>query len=435
MNKLIIILFSIFCISIFYRGDLPHFSSRVYITSIVIQIFAIYKVFIDSKIAFSLKKMFYLFNFFFFGVAPLLQFYEKYAAYGGKVLKEENFFHLNIVIIVIMILYEVFYSFFIKSVKVKNHVSERNVHLSRKQIVILMFVSIVGFLVTFYTNDFDVVSMMVRGGDLKRTSEISSTALSLFLGQVFRPMPMISLFFVLLDKKVDFKIKALFFILAVATIFPMGVPRFFAAALYIPLLLILFPILSRKNLFSIIFVLGLLIIFPFLDKFRGFERDEKLELGFDFKMFNSGHFDSYQNFANIVVGDIVTYGQQLIGVIFFWVPRSIWPTKPVGSGTLLANKLNLVWDNISANFFAEGYINFGYPGILLFIVVIALYSAKLDKKYWSGGYMDNSFKIIYMILNGMIFFMLRGDLLSSTAFTVGFLGSYIIIKRFARLSL
>jgi hypothetical protein len=173
------------------------------------------------------------------------------------------------------------------------------------------------------------------------------------------------------------------------------------------------------------------LIFPFLNNFRNFGEYTEIKLGFDFQMFLTGDFDSYQNFALIVSNDIVTYGSQLLGVIFFWVPRSLWPGKPIGSGAFVADKLNLIFSNISANYFAEGYINFGFLGIFIFLLLIAYLTAKFDKIYWTRiiNLNNNFLTILYLISLGMLFFMLRGDVLSSFAYTIGFILAALFVYK------
>ncbi|MGZ5255033.1 MAG: hypothetical protein ACXWCT_11540, partial [Flavitalea sp.] len=170
------------------------------------------------------------------------------------------------------------------------------------------------------------------------------------------------------------------------------------------------------------------------DTFRAFGRNTELKFSIDYKMFQSGHFDSFQNFAFILSEEIITYGYQLLGVLFFWVPRAVWPSKPVGSGELIAEIMQFEWNNVSANFFAEGYVNFGFFGILAFVFLLARYTAVIDKIYWvtlrqSGPVSGNFFRILYYIMLGMLFFILRGDLLSSFAFTIGFMISYFVVYK------
>ncbi len=117
-----------------------------------------------------------------------------------------------------------------------------------------------------------------------------------------------------------------------------------------------------------------------------------------------------------------TKGRQLTAVALFYVPRSVWPTKPVGSGAFLFDQLNLGFNNVACTFLAEGYINFGLAGSLVFAAVMALLIARYDGWYWRrGGRVRFTLpRLFYMVCVGMLFFILRGDLLSSFAYTVGF---------------
>ena len=148
-------------------------------------------------------------------------------------------------------------------------------------------------------------------------------------------------------------------------------------------------------------------------------------------MFLESHFDAYSNFVHILANDITTSGYQLLGSLLFWVPRSIWPSKPIGSGAFLSEEIKLNWTNISCCYFAEGYINFGFFGILIFTFFLAWYCASFDKAYWKINKEKNKnycfFELIYLLLLGLTFFIMRGDLMSSFAFTLGFIFSVLFV--------
>ena len=438
MNKLLISFFSLFCIIFFIQEENIQFSDRVFFTSILIQILSIYNIFKNENIPYSLNKIFFLFSFFFFGVAPLVQFYKKISMWGMS-LKESEYFYMNIIIIAIILCYSLLYNLLYK-------VDSRNKHftsnkksipekLSIKQTIFLVALSIISFLVVFTYNDYTIERMLIRGGEILdafNIEEEESPTLGLIVNNFIRPLSMMCFLFYSLVKRRNKIVLCILALLAIITCFPLGMARFAAAALYIPVLVLLIPIFRRKNVFSLTFISGLLIIFPFLNNFRDLSADAQIEIKPDFEMFTEGHFDSYHNFGLIVSNDIITYGRQLLGVIFFWVPRVYWPDKPIGSGAYLADKINLIFNNVAANFFAEGYINWGLPGILLFVIVLAYITAKLDKLYWTDiivSEKNNLYTITYVVLLGMLFFILRGDLLSSTAYTCGYLTAiYFVYK-------
>lgn len=413
---------------------MTHFSTRVYISSILIQILSIIFIFTFDKYPYSLKKIFYLFSLFFFGIAPLIQFYSRSSFYGGRELNESEYFKMNLCILVIILTFHFVYTFFYKIIRIKRYHYDDYVvkKISPRQVIFLILLSLFSLGVTFYFLNFNLNKMFFRGVSGEEDTTSISSPFAMVVMQTIRPISIICLMYYLLAPNKKKIIVGLLLLLAILTIFPTSVARFYAAAVYLPLLLVAFKFTKIKNLFSLMFMIGLLVVFPFLNNFRNYDVNQKIKFGFDFEMFATGHFDSYFNFALIYFEDIITYGQQLLGVFFFWVPRSVWPSKPIGSGALLAEKLNLSWTNISANYFAEGFINFGIFGILLFTIVIAYFAALIDKKFWVLfiNKENNFFKVLYFIILSMLFFTLRGDLLSATAFTVGFIVSYFFVFYF-----
>ncbi|WP_406603589.1 O-antigen polysaccharide polymerase Wzy [Niabella agricola] len=400
----------------------------MYLTSVFIQIFSTVRIFSRTKQPYSLNKAFYLFCLFFFGVAPILQFYSGASFFGARLLNEKDYFSTNLLIIAIMIAYEIFYMSFLRkslSQKAIKSVDRYEIgELTSSQSFILVIISLISFSLVLYANNGSLLSMLIRGGDYKEENASSSSVLSLIIYQFCRPLSIICLFYYITSKSKNYLTIILLSILALATCSPLGMPRFAAAALYIPLLLLTIRAFSvRSNIFSLTFIMGLLVIFPFLNSFRFYSKYSSAKLGLDTEMFTTGNFDSYQNFALIVSQNLITWGRQLLGVFLFWVPRSLWPDKPVGSGVLLAEKNHFEFDNVSANYFAEGYINFGIPGIIIFTIILAYFTSRIDKLYWSNisNRKHNFSRVSYFVLIGMLFFILRGDLLSSFAYTISFI--------------
>lgn len=428
---------SCLCIIFFITKEADFFSFRIFITSIFIQVYSIINIFDDKEKPFSLKKIFFLFSVFFFGIAPLIQFYENSKMWEQS-LTEEQYFFMNIIIIVILITYNLFYKIFFKTFKAKNKKSivERLTiqdQLTTSQTAALIIIALSALLVVLHFNNFSLSSLLVRTGELKESvstaSETSSTQ-SLIVYNFFRPMVMMCLLYYLYIPKKNIGVVILLSIIAVATCFPLGIARFATATLYIALLLVLFPSLKRKNLFTFVFIGGLLIVFPLLNNFRTINSFSEIGLNnAELSMFSTEHFDSYANTAQIILNDITTNGKQLLGVILFWIPRSIWHDKPLGSGSVLADTLNLKFDNIAVNYFAEGYINFGYIGILLFLVLLAYLTARIDYLFWVrlANNRRNAFYIVYLILLGLLFFILRGALISAFAYSVGFIFAFFVV--------
>ena len=123
----------------------------------------------------------------------------------------------------------------------------------------------------------------------------------------------------------------------------------------------------------------------------------------------------------------ITYGS-VIGSVFF-IPRVIWFAKPMGSGIMLGSFGNS-FTNGSSPLIAEGLINFGAIGVMLFGFCYGKLVAYLDMYYWKHIYDEQRWTyltLIYPFCLSMFFFMLRGDLMSSFAFSTGHLVVYSVM--------
>jgi hypothetical protein len=78
--------------------------------------------------------------------------------------------------------------------------------------------------------------------------------------------------------------------------------------------------------------------------------------------------------------------------------------------------------NISSPLPAEGYINFGWMGSLLFTAIVALLACCYDAAYWlrPSRRVPTFHRLFYPAAIILFLFLLRGDLLSSFAYLAGF---------------
>ncbi len=218
--------------------------------------------------------------------------------------------------------------------------------------------------------------------------------------------------------------------------FPTSAARFQIIAAYLGLFLIFSHRFSSKYIVSILFLAGLFIIFQVLEVFRKLTSFNELEINSISESvtsaFNEAHYDSYQmlvNSMNYVSENGPTWGRQLLGVFLFFVPHTIWPDKPIGSGAFLAEKLNFSFDNIVMPIMGEAFINFSFVGIIMFAILLGSICRGLDQAYWikiknkDNGLLTH----FYPVLIGYFFFMNRGDLMSSFAFIVGLFFAFLSI--------
>ncbi len=404
-----------------YIIDAVYSDFKVLLTSFLILIFSLLFMIKGDSYNYSLNKIFMLFSFFFFGIAPVLQYRYGIVLWGGPSFSDYSYYRLNLIILGILLTYQGLYCLFsrLKSNRFSNFILEKNNEERKLSGTFLLFLSLISLLITFHFNNYNLVNLLFRaGGDIERFAVDQS--INLIFGRFIRPIPVIALIIFKKSELRNKKLEIILIIIALVSNFPTSGARFYIASLYIPLLILYCKQINDKYmLLNKTLILGILVIFPLLDQARRINHFSDFKFSLDFQMFTQGHFDSYQMFMRVIDNNFITMGRQLLSVIFFFIPRSIWPNKSVGSGHLISKYLRLTYSNISMNFFGEGYINFGFIGILIFTIAIAFINAKFDKAYWQKLKNHSWLSTFYLLLLGSEFFILRGDLLSSFAYTMG----------------
>lgn len=224
------------------------------------------------------------------------------------------------------------------------------------------------------------------------------------------------------------------FICCLITNSPLGLSRYNVAIVYLGILLLMIPKI-RKNFISVFF-LGFIILFPMFNLFRRMSLTEitpemlKGSINGISENFLSGDFDAFSMIINTVnhIGDYgITFGYQLAGVLFFFVPRLVWPEKPVGSGYMVRTMQGESFVNVSSPLIAESLINFGVIGVIVIAFIVGKYISRIDRIYWeeikANAFSISYLQILYPFLLPMFFFINRGDLLSTFSYSI----SHIVI--------
>lgn len=222
--------------------------------------------------------------------------------------------------------------------------------------------------------------------------------------------------------------------------FPLALPRYLAFTIYLSWLLAAgFRWMERRHVFTVMILSLLLLAGPVVDvtRYAGIDMQRRMQspTALFKKSYLTSDFDAYSSLCRAMQftdEQGITRGRQLGGVLFFFIPRTIWPGKPVGSGAFLFTNLGAdFFKNVSCTFLAEGYINFGLVGSLLFTLLITVLITRYDAYYRSRSEALACYRtIFYFIFCGMLLFLLRGDLLSSFAYTCGLLVSGWLTHRF-----
>lgn len=227
---------------------------------------------------------------------------------------------------------------------------------------------------------------------------------------------------------------------------PMIEKRNALGPVFISLLLFIKPKLlnSNKRFVSFLF-LSMVIVFPLisilthskvgLEKLiskpslisRGFSEESVLD------EFRTLHYDAYSNTLatmDYVKNNGISYGYQFFGGVFFFIPRSIWTSKPESTGKFIGQYLirnyNMWYDNISNPFLSEGIINFSYLSVFIFPILLAWFIVIMLKWQYSADLFKQVTAIYFSI---HLMFLLRGDFTNGWAYFIGtFVGIYIIPK-------
>ena len=394
----------------------------------------------------SLRVMYWYFALLFLGIPPFIQHITG--------LWRFSFDEKYIVSTLLLIFFShIIFSISYNSVKkvnkdiVKDIINNNYYIISYKKIQILTIILTIISILSLIFIGFSPSESIVR-----KFFGYSFSPLENILEFLIRPLFFINLLFLVLFYKSGIKRKK-FFLFALLMLFnvivvigPFSGARSIIFFLYFGLLVILIPPSWKKS-----FIYFTLLIFGVFGSFIQTELRNNFSDGSDISSFSSnymlqGHFDGFENLCHLqefVSSDGISWGNQLSSVIFFYIPRFLWQSKPVGTGEFLgfeylSRSYYMEWANFGMPLQGEAFINFHIIGVIIFFLILGKVCSYFDKKYLyvknyklinknSNTYL--AFKksmILYPISLGVLFFTLRGDLLSATSFAVGLLASFYL---------
>lgn len=450
-HQIYFLFFIIIFILIIYRIFGIPSDPFVFIYNFIILLYSLIGLVLMPNRYYSLTKVVYFFIFFFFGIIPLNDEMKNNVYWNFRPLNVFAYQDVNFIILLGLLFFSLGNMVTIKNINYFDNLGIRNFKFKLK----FYFLSIITLTIVSYLilkdSDFNILRLLTRDTPLELlnedyTSQYNTISTSILFDTFIKPFPILYLLIYSFHYK-SVKIKTRFskfffialFLLSLILVSPTSLTRFMVAALYIPFIINFTKLWDKPYRLQLSLFISLFFIFPLLNLFRYFNSEEfnfDIIKHFDFTFMDSGNFDAYQNFARAVNQDFITYGRQLSGVFLFFIPRSIWPTKPIGSGSTLADLNGQSFGNISMPFMAEGYINFGFLGVALFMFILGVLLNSLDSKYWNNKFdKATPFTIYYSMLIGLIFFIMRGDLLSSFTYTFCLTISFIItLKLFKSLT-
>ena len=316
-------------------------------------------------------------------------------------------------------------------------IGKRGVYIS----IYLSFIILIGFLFIF-----GMKNLLIRGAYREVLISIHYNPIMIIIDKFFRVIPLLSLVgLILLKDKWENKRK--WWILVIALILinlfvnnPLASERYWAGTVILGFIVMLLRKLDRgKGWVLAILLIGIFFVFPLSNVLR-YKTGDTISLS-DFRLselrtaYASPDFDAYEMGVHVteyVEKEGITWGKQLLGSLLFWIPRSLWRGKPIGSGGMVADYFSYPRVNLSCPLPFEGYINFSVIGLIVFASLIGILFSSLDEYHWRES-TTKSYNIIsayYPFLLGFGFFAMRGDLMSSFSYTVMFIaaGMVLIVK-------
>ncbi len=120
-------------------------------------------------------------------------------------------------------------------------------------------------------------------------------------------------------------------------------------------LYVVFPVLgSAPRANEVVWVLGAEQLRSYLSHLD-FDNAPQLMLGFQYAADQGFH-----------------YGWNILSAILILLPRSIWPGKSEGLGSMIISSYGVEFTNVSAPIYLEFYLDFGYPGVAVFSLLFGL---------------------------------------------------------------
>jgi hypothetical protein len=100
-----------------------------------------------------------------------------------------------------------------------------------------------------------------------------------------------------------------------------------------------------------------------------------------------------------------TYGEQIAGSVGVFVPRAVWPSKPMDTGDVIAADAGF---NVSASLWTELFVDFGWGGLLAGFISVGYLCASLDR--WMGEARGRAPLVVVPMLAAIMMLLLRGSL-------------------------
>lgn len=429
INALLFLIILVYFVLIIQGTQVRDFDLLVYVSFVINIVVALRQLFVTIKNhPYSTEMVMWLFNLIFFGLAPLIQYATAWRAWG-LVASDSDFILCNALILLWYFCFIIGKKSKVRFVINKNRIQDDRYRFEIKHAGVKVALCL-SMIFTLFLIAFDGFERLIFRG-ASSSSSFDSSALNMLTYHVFRNFILYTCLILVINFRRTGKNRLMMYISLVCLLiacFPSGISRYMIAAFYMGLIIHIKKKENCKSFFFLLIFGGLVVVFPILNIIRGlksFYSFEELLVVIPKQFSNtylSENFDAYQmiiSCMHYISANGLSYGAQLIGALLFFVPRSMWPNKPIGSGAHVIKSLNQYeFTNVSMPLMGESYINFGIFGIIIIGVILGIVVKNLDKDYWGDDRYFSFRNVSYPVLAFYFFFMQRGDLMSSGAYLI-----------------
>ncbi|HRB72363.1 MAG: O-antigen polysaccharide polymerase Wzy [Flavobacterium sp.] len=454
----------LFFFTLIFAGLFVFFNSPVFVklsflaNFIVLWLITYYNIFLEKRFS-PFLSVYLVFNLLFFIVAPMVQIDSIVSTYtsGGHFIqkfpfREDMCIRANIYLVLFHI---IFFLSYLKFNSKTDRIPDNHFSSSYKNtpfiLTALLVLTLLIVLVNLDTIIFQYQNEFYKEVDATSTSQYLIVQKFLFFIPMFGVILAHSYLKNNPRKTVNFYYVAfyLLFFLGILLMLknPLTEKRNALGPIYITLIFIFFRKYIDTNFKTVRFMfLSMILLFPLLTIITHSRYSlsqmitkphtiiKNIEYLHVTDAFNSLHYDAYPNFlATIDYHDKkeVVAGEQLLGSVFFFVPRSIWHDKPETTGFKIGNyliaKYKFNFNNLSNPYISEGYLNFGLLGILIFPIVLAYFFSMMTLWIRSNDYL----KVIFAFYTAIyLMYFLRGDLTNGIAYLVAFWLAILFVPKF-----
>jgi hypothetical protein len=149
--------------------------------------------------------------------------------------------------------------------------------------------------------------------------------------------------------------------------------------------------------------------------------------------FITTHYDAWANIYSVIemtMRNGLSGGKQLLGALLFYVPSTWWSGKPLATGIEIGNFLmtnySMWFNNLSAPVIAEGFLDFGYLGVIAYGLGVAALVKGIE--HWSSPDRSAILQAVAAYLAFFLVFLLRGSLMIAFAYGSGAMAAFVFSR-------